>query len=134
MTNINVYFDGGSKPQRVGFLWEWHGYGSYEIEADGLHFKMERERFGKMTCNQAEYTAFIKALEWMFPKIPFGLKPVINIFTDSKLVREQVMDNWKAKKPHLKDLCSKAQALLSQSYRWNIQWRSRVENVKRFGH
>lgn len=132
MQNINIYFDGGSKPNGRGN--PWRGYGSYEIEAEGLHFKMEREQFGAMTCNQAEYTALIKALEWCVPKIPHGVKPIINIFTDSKLVEGHLIGSYRVTKHHLRVLVGRTQVLLDQFGGWVIQWRPRKHNVKRFGH
>ncbi len=72
------------------------------------------------TNNVMEYMALIKSLE--------VCNEEDEIFTDSKLVVEQVMERWKIKKEHLFPFVMKARKLLKEK-NCSLTWVSREENV-----
>ena len=58
----------------------------------------------------AEYTAVIKALQWV--KKQYGHHEVqVNVFADSKLVAEQLSGRFKVKSAHLKPIIEKIKIL-----------------------
>lgn len=126
---IQVWFDGGTGPPP---------YGSYEILGGQIvHHKISRQQFPfPLTCNEAEYFIFLEALccleqNQLFPdKIDCRLE----IFTDSMLLRNQVMGTWKCRKPHLEKLRNEALQHLANYGDWEIVWEGRNNNVRRFGH
>ncbi len=87
-TYLKIYFDGGSRgnpgPSAVG-----------AVMYDNRDKKLEElsECIGKHTNNMAEYTALKKALE-MAAK--YKCRKIM-IFTDSKLLDNQVKKKWKIK-------------------------------------
>lgn len=144
MKHFALYFDGGCKPN------PGRGYGSFEIMA-GFHFsggyrwsvKKDRIDFGKMTSNTAEYQALLCALECLFENTLSG--PLVDrdvcrsdmriqIFSDSKLVVNQLNNGWRSKRPHLTKMIECARTWLKQFGKWSIEWHSRKHNVERFGH
>lgn len=63
-----------------------------------------KETIGVATNNEAEYTAVLRSLAWLVPKVS-ELKPSKVLWKlDSKLVVEQLSKNWKIKEPRMQDL------------------------------
>lgn len=140
---IRVYFDGGCKPN------PGQGYGSYEIVPLNLsyHAKGELIQFGFMTNNMAEYHAMIHGLKklWhdakngnvMSLENRFAVVPsrmTLQIFSDSKLLVQQMNGRWKCKVKHIAELQDEARLVLKEFGHWKITWRGRQDNVERFGH
>lgn len=127
---VRIHFDGGCSPN------PGKGYGSYEIESEivGLNHRVLRQKFGEMTNNMAEWNALLCALEWLtdFGHIPTDV-PIL-IFTDSMLVCRQLRGKWKCKLWYLRKLRDQCLELLKPFDHSHIEWVSRVENVRRFGH
>ena len=70
------------------------------------------EYIGITTNNVAEYTAVIKALEYLVDqKIQ---SPQIDFILDSELVVKQIRGLYKIKQPHLQDLNSKIKNLIKR--------------------
>lgn len=98
---------------------------------------------GRATNNEAEYKAFLAALEWLRDRLVLavenggdgegrdgeggggsggedggegvrGLVEQVEFYLDSKLVVEQVLKNWKLKEPRLKELAEKAWELMAE--------------------
>lgn len=126
--HFKLWCDAGSKGN-PGYC-----YGSYLIVHESTHFRQERNRIRLLdhgTNNQAEYLILIKALEQFRPD-PSGDSLIV--FTDSKLVRQQLMGNWKVRVAHVKELHTEAERLLQKWYSWAVEWVPRKQMVKRFGH
>jgi ribonuclease HI len=69
------------------------------------------------TNNVAEYTAIIQALE-----IWGQASQEVTIYTDSKLIVEQIYGRWKVKAPHLQSLHVRLADLLSNASSWSLIW------------
>lgn len=131
MDTIKIWFDGGS----VGNGYQLQGYGSYEIESESWKHRVERMDFEPpSTCNQAEYLSLIAALKWLSHHIKEPTAFRLHIWTDSKLVKEQVHGKWKCRVLHLRELRDQTLELLRSYAEFQIQWHGRENNVKRFGH
>lgn len=127
---MSLYFDGGSKGN------PGKGYGSYQIETDtGFKAAGQEVEFGDdLTCNEAEYLSLLAALKTALQNWPMPAATPLRVYSDSKLVVEQVKGRWKCKKQHLRQLRDEAVELLNQFKEWQIDWHSRRNSVARFGH
>lgn len=98
--------------------------------------KVERFRFDGArvpSSNSAEYLALLNALVWL-QQVKKKQEWRLKIYTDSTLVRGQVVGTHKVNAPHLKEFRTMVRNNLARWGFWTIDWRSRVENVARFGH
>lgn len=130
---ITIYFDGGAKPN-PGI-----GYGSYEIHYEPLelpalaHRGQWRAPFTSIPNNQAEYLTLWLALQEYLHKF----KPTtdeVRVYSDSKLLVEQLNERWKVKDPAIKKLYIKCRWLLDRIPNYSVEWNSRTMNVEKFGH
>lgn len=143
MYQFKLYFDGGCKPN------PGQGYGSYEIECGrltcGNTFKHRQEllQFGFMTNNMAEYQSMISALKKLFHESGHGWlyengycrrNITLDIYSDSKMLVEQMNGRWKTKVAHIQELRDEARLILKEFGHWKITWQPRKHNVARFGH
>jgi len=78
-------------------------YGFVIIDADGNKVFEEGKYIGKATNNIAEYTAVLKAFEYIKRKL-FNKVLDLNFFMDSRLVAEQLSGRFKIKSENLKPL------------------------------
>ncbi|WP_280585972.1 ribonuclease HI [Halorubrum sp. Boch-26] len=106
----HVYFDGASRgnpgPGAVG----WCLVTSDGVVAEG------GERIGRVTNNQAEYAALIRALE---AADEYGFEAV-DVRGDSELIVKQVRGEWDANDPELREKRVRARELLERFDRWSI--------------
>lgn len=127
LSTIEIYFDGGCNPNPG-----W-GYGSYLIKGPALTHKILRAQFGReCTNNIAEYMALLFALRWLRHHADPAIHN-LQIWTDSKLVREQVRGRWRVKVEHIRELWREVREILGP-YHWQIDWHPRKNNVRLFGH
>ena len=108
--NIKVFTDGGSRGN-PGLA----GAGVYMEDASGKEFYRESRFLGTKTNNEAEYLAFLLALNYLMQyeiKNP-GVIDGVEFYLDSKLVVEQINRRWKIKKIELKSLADSAWKNLS---------------------
>ncbi len=114
-----IYTDGGSRgnpgPAAAGFV-------ITDENADRL--KAQAVYLGHTTNNVAEYTALLKALEAAGRLNAKRLK----IFTDSKLLVEQINGRYKVKSEKLLPLFKQAQSLLDTFQSWTLQFINRNQN------
>lgn len=130
MKIIKVWFDGGAYPTNPG-----NGYGSYEVQSEGLNHKSHRQEFGRpLTNNQAEYLSLIAALKWLSHNATLPQYSRLEIWSDSKLVCHQLTGRYRVKVQHIKELVLEAQELLDIFDGFTISWHGRSNNVSRFGH
>lgn len=101
---ITVYTDGGARgnPGPAGI-------GVYILDSTQEELWRHRLFLGTKTNNEAEYTAFQAALQFLHEFLinqadVYGL---ITFKLDSKLVVEQLNRNWQIKEPRLRDLAEK---------------------------
>ncbi|MFD1570598.1 ribonuclease HI [Halorubrum laminariae] len=106
----HVYFDGASRgnpgPGAVG----WCLVTSDGIVAEG------GERIGRVTNNQAEYAALIRALE---AAEEYGFDET-DVRGDSELIVKQVRGEWNANDPELREKRVRVRELLDRFGRWSI--------------
>lgn len=107
---IKIYTDGAARGNpgkaAAGFV---------VFKGDKL-IKKSAKYIGKATNNIAEYSAIINALR----AIPRGEKATV--YSDSKLVVNQLNGDFKVKKEHLKKLFAKAKLLMKEKNIHKIEW------------
>jgi ribonuclease HI len=125
MKTITCFFDGACEPKNPGGEM---GAGAY-ITGENIGF-VKNEYFAarpENTNNVAEYLALIMILK----KLADKRKCRIEIFGDSKLVVEQMNENWKIKRGAYKDYAIQALSLLNalrQNNKVCIDWVCRENN------
>ena len=106
----HVYFDGAARgnpgPGAVGWCL---------VTADGIVAEGS-ERIGRVTNNQAEYAALIRALE---AAIDYDFDAV-DVRGDSELVVKQVRGAWNTNDPTLRERRVRARELLDEFDRWSL--------------
>jgi ribonuclease HI len=110
LQKIKVYTDGGSRGN-PGLA----GAGVYMEDQSGQEFYRELKFLGTKTNNEAEYLAFLMAIDYLMRfelKNP-GLIKSVEFFLDSKLVVEQINRRWKIKKAELRQLADSSWKNLS---------------------
>lgn len=116
--NYKVYIDGASRgnPGKAGagILLIDSGSDSQEI----------KKYLGNCTNNQAEYLAFITALETFSNPENKNL----HIFTDSQLLANQINGSWKVKHPDINKLFTKAKNLIKNFNSVTIEYIPRNRN------
>lgn len=127
MPEIRVYFDGLCQPVNPGGIACY----AFVIEKDGEAIKsgygLAAEPFSKdATNNVAEYTALIKALEWLLEN---GLgSGGIEVVGDSRLVVSQLNGDYKVKNARLIPLFRDAATLLKKFKKAEVRWVPREQN------
>jgi|CXWK01.1.fsa_nt_gi ribonuclease HI len=98
--------DGASKgnpgPSSYGYIIKNRG---------GAIVHQEGERIGITTNNVAEYTAVVKALEYISKRFSRKAPHKVEVVADSKLVVEQLSGRYKIKSPNLIPLFDKIKIL-----------------------
>lgn len=123
---IRVFFDGLCQPVNPGGI---ACYG-YLIRKDGklVHqdYGVAGQPFSKdATNNVAEYTALIKALEWLLEN---STNEPVRIISDSELVVRQLKGEYKVKSKRIVPLFRKASSLKDSFANIEITWVPREEN------
>jgi ribonuclease HI len=135
---ITIYFDGGCRPTNPG-----NKYGSYEVTLAGKQIgAVNRQELGWGTNNEAEFEILILALNWTVKQLlaeelcPSDFRVVV--VTDSTIVRNRINGQNKTNKGEAQRRmfsrnagCLKWLRMFSS---FTAEWRSRFENVARFGH
>ena len=123
---IVVYFDGLCQPVNPGGIACY----AFLIRRDGKIVHSEYGLAAKpysndSTNNVAEYTALIKALEWLSRNQP---RESIRIRSDSKLVVSQINGEYKVKSKRIIPLYRQAMSLKNSFPSIEIAWVPREEN------
>lgn len=124
---IEVYFDGLCQPKNPG------GIACYAFvvkkEGETIHYEygLAAEPFSKdATNNVAEYTALLKAMEWLLAK-GFN-RDAIRFLSDSKLVVNQLSREYKVKARRLIPLYRNVLVLKESFKGISIDWIPREKN------
>jgi len=128
MEKIEVYFDGACEPVNPG------GIATYGFVVYRNHEKIHEDSgvagagcLGDDTSNNmAEYTALIKALEWLIESKLTETKIVVK--GDSQLVIKQLNKQYAVKAPRIIPLYLKAQKLASMFKDISFIWIPREQN------
>jgi ribonuclease HI len=120
---MKLYFDGSCGPNNPGgyacFAFVISDNGKEVVRKTGIHCQGE-----EATNNVAEYAGLIAGLEYM---VENSLKNV-EIFGDSKLVINQVNEDWKCKAENLQPMLKAAHDLLPNFDSWEATWIPRDDN------
>jgi ribonuclease HI len=102
LTLLTIHTDGASRgnPGPAAY--------AYVITGDGLEPIEEAGCLGRMTNNQAEYTALVRALEHA---LELGGEHRVLILSDSELMVKQMRGEYRVKNEDLLDLYEQARAL-----------------------
>lgn len=115
---LEVYIDGGSRgnpgPAGAGVV----------IRAGTKTLLQAGYYLGRMTSNQAEYHALLRALAEATPHQPDELV----IYSDSELLVRQMLGKYKVKSPALQPLHEQAQRQLLRVGQWQIKHLPREQN------
>ena len=115
-------FDGGVRGGNPG-----HAGFAAVITIAGKAHTIARPLRGKNSNNVAEYMGLIVGLKYAHH---LGVTE-INIFSDSKLVVEQVNGNWRTDSYTMRMLCRDARDSLDKRFpgAWKLAWVPRLENT-----
>lgn len=125
---IVVYFDGLCEPVNPGGI-ATYGFVVYRDGvrlAEGRGFAGAGFLGGVATNNVAEYTALIRALEWLLDHELNGEELVVR--GDSQLVVRQLQGVYAVRSERLVPLYRRARELLSHFPRYRLEWVPREEN------
>jgi ribonuclease HI len=102
---LSIHTDGASRgnPGEAAF--------AYTIAGDGQAVIEEAGCLGRITNNQAEYTALLRALEHA---LRLGPEHKLLIHSDSELMVKQMRGEYKVKNEELRDLYDQARRLVRQ--------------------
>ena len=111
MPTLKIFTDGGSRgnPGMAG--------GGVVVMLNDEAIHEDAIHFGTKTNNEAEYLAVLHALEWLKNNVSNGKLfnkteiSKVEFYGDSKLVIQQLSQNWKLKEPRMRELAQKC---------WNI--------------
>lgn len=119
---ITVFFDGLSNPVNPGI-----GAYGFVIHIDSEKVKEGYDALGvDVTNNQAEYTALIKALEWLVKEGLTHKKVVVK--GDSQLVIRQINGRYGVKAPRILPLFETVVKLIQKFSNISFLWVPREEN------
>ncbi len=124
MSKLEIYTDGGARgnPGPAGI-------GVFVIDEQQQQIFSQSKFIGQATNNEAEYKAFLTSLEWLKTHLKSASISEVEWFLDSKLVVEQVNQNWKIKEKRLLELAQQAwRDLTSLNCKFRISHVRREEN------
>lgn len=113
---VQIYCDGACEPVNPGGVSTWGFIGFKERKPLYKSYGVVGEGEG-MTNNVAEYHAVLHALRWAFK----GQFAQVDVYTDSRLVVQQVNGVWRVHSAHLKPLweqCRKAKEHVNYTLTW----------------
>lgn len=125
---IVVYTDGGSRGN------PGNAATGVVIQVNNVPLFESGEYLGVTTNNVAEYTAVIRALDWLIENkgtLPHSSGESIQFKLDSQLVVEQLSGRYAVKQPHILELVRKVQQrLVSLEIPAKFQYIPRKENAR----
>ena len=117
---ITAYFDGGARGNPGPA-----GYGVRIERADGTLIEELQGSIGVATNNVAEYRGLLAALEWAHAH---GHR-IVHVRSDSLLLVQQMLGNYRVKHPGLQPLHAKASLLAHQIGRVSFEHVRREQNA-----
>lgn len=122
MIHAAMAFDGGVRGGNPGHA----GFAAVITIAGQMH-TIARPLKGLKTNNYAEYMGLIVGTKYA---ATLGAT-VIDITSDSKLVVNQVNDEWRCDSHDMLQLCTEAQVILERNFpnAWVLEWVPRLRNV-----
>lgn len=133
LPNLTVYTDGASRSN------PGHAACAYLVGLEGKDpFKTHNQYLGdKVTNNQAEYRGMTLALAYLVELVassPAGSLADIAVYSDSKLVVEQINGTWEVKDADLRVICQECReslrTLRERGHKVDIHWIPREQNSR----
>ena len=125
--DVHVHFDGACQPPGGGGV---ATYG-FTIEGGGLSHEEKglavRPWSPRATNNVAEYTAAVRALEWLLAQ---GYTGPVRVMGDSQLVIRQINGEYKVLAPHLVEYHAQLRRLADSFERIQFVWIRREANSR----
>jgi ribonuclease HI len=117
-----MHFDGGVRGGNPG-----HAGFAAVIRLAGVEHVIARPMRGLKTNNDAEYTGLIVGIKYA---AHLGVT-FIEIYSDSKLVVEQVNGNWRCDSETMRNYQHEARDLLNKHFAgaWKLEWVPRLQNI-----
>lgn len=113
--NLEIYTDGGARgnpgPAAIGFV----------IKKDGRVIYKHGEKIGEATNNVAEYTAVLKAFQYLLKTGLASEVKLITFYLDSQLVVAQLSGRYRIKNQKLKILINQIKTL-SQKFNCKLNY------------
>jgi ribonuclease HI len=124
---VHVHFDGACQPPRGGGV---ATYG-FTVEGPGLHYEEKGLAVPpwtpRATNNVAEYTAAIRALEWL---LSHGYSGPVRVMGDSQLVIRQIQGQYRVKARHLQEYHAHLLQLAARFDQADWVWIPREANAR----
>ena len=124
MKKLKVYVDGSCFPNPGGPA--AYGFVVYS-GSERISAQMGKVEEKKTTNNIAEYWSAIKALEYL---LSIDFSGSVEIFSDSKLLVNQLNEDWRIKYMHLYELADKFWRLAENFERVRLTWIPREKNFE----
>lgn len=126
---VELCFDGGCSTDNRRY-----GYGSYTFCIDGVKSGHERIEYGEgCTSNVAEWESLRRGIEAVIAACDPATTR-LEVRGDSRLVVDGAAGRWKVKAPHLLPIAADVKILLGRFASFDLQWWSRENSVRIFGH
>jgi ribonuclease HI len=118
----SLHFDGGVRGGNPG-----HAGFAAVVRLAGKEHVIARPMRGLKTNNDAEYTGLIVGIKYA---AHLGVT-YLDIYSDSKLVVEQVNGNWRCDSETMRNYRHEARKLLNQHFAgaWSLEWLPRLQNI-----
>jgi ribonuclease HI len=116
--HIEIYVDGIAEPNPGHACWAWLA------KVDGQVVGQDSGYIGRTTNNVAEYYAAGHALKWINDQAETF---IVNFYSDSQLVLNQISGAWACNKEELRRLRDRCRALL-EGLSINLAWIPGAEN------
>lgn len=131
--DFTLITDGGNRKTNPGPM-----YGSWKILIDeNVHKHYQEIDLGPWgTNNAAEYLSLIRGLESLLYEFgtEFCRRSTVHIFTDSRLVANQVLGKWRIKAKHLLEYVLVVRTCLEGFRSYQFQCIPRKEMIAHLGH
>ena len=124
---VEVYFDGLCQPINPGGISCYAFVVKIDVRTIYSDYGVEGEPFSEdSTNNVAEYTALVKALQWLLENNLSSTK--VEIKSDSKLIVNQLTGDYKVKAKRIISLYKQVLLLKSKFQDIQIKWVPREKN------
>jgi ribonuclease HI len=124
---VHVHFDGACQPPKGG------GVATFGFTVEGPGLRHEDKGLAvppwtpRATNNVAEYTAAIRALEWLLEQ---GYTGPVRVMGDSQLVIRQLLGKYRVHAPHLQEYHRQALQLARRFQHVDWVWIPRESNSR----
>jgi ribonuclease HI len=127
MSNLICFCDGG-----FNNVTKSNGYGSFRIYTENSDIIVRNTFDFVHSSNEAEYQTLISMLSYILENYPED--STILVYSDSKLMVNQINSIWQVNSPSLKDYYNIAIYRINKLNGFTLIWSPRKVLVKELGH